>query len=114
MEVQVSGMVTVARLEQPEKAYCPMDITPTGIVMLVRPDDSNAQAGMELTPFGIVTLVMPEQRPNAFSPMDVTVLGMMISVKPLQPANASLPMEETLLGMVKAPVRPPGHASSTL
>ena len=38
MLVTLSGIVTEIRLEQPEKAYIPMLVTPSGIRMEVRPE----------------------------------------------------------------------------
>jgi len=36
MDVTLSGIVMLVRLEQPENAESLMDVTPSGIVMLVR------------------------------------------------------------------------------
>ena len=36
MEVTLSGMVILERLEQPEKASEPMEVTPSGMLILKR------------------------------------------------------------------------------
>lgn len=47
---------------------------------------------MFVTPSGIVMLVKPEQPENALSPILVTLLGIVMFVKPEQSENAPFPM----------------------
>ncbi len=72
------SIVTVFRLEQPEKAPLPMPITL----------------------FGMVTEDRPLQSSKAQSYILVTLLGMVTYVRLLQPEKAELPMLVTPSGMV--------------
>ena len=67
-----------------------MDVTLSGIVMLVSPlQPENAALPMEVTLLPIVMLVSPVQPENAQSPMEVTLSGIVMLVNPVDPENAS-------------------------
>ena len=55
----------------------------------------NARPPMDVTPSGMVTLVREEQPENAPSPMEVTLSGMVIFLRDSQERNASLPIAVT-------------------
>ena len=55
----------------------------------------NAYFPISVTLSGIVIEVKPVQSENACQPMDVTLSGIVIEVKPVQPLNASQPMYVT-------------------
>jgi len=57
-DATLPGIVTLARLEQPEKTSTPILVTPLGIVTLVRPSQPvNAESPMLVTLPGIMTFV---------------------------------------------------------
>jgi len=47
------------RLEQPENAEEPMEVTELGMLMVVRPEPPNAMSPMEVTELGIVVFLQP-------------------------------------------------------
>jgi len=88
--------VTEVRLEQPEKALSPIEVTELGMVTEVSLEQSSkACSPMEVTELGIITEVSPEQPRKALPPMEVTELGMVTEVSPEQPWKARLPIEVT-------------------
>ena len=73
MLVTPLGIETVVNAEQPEKAYCPMAVTPSPIVKSVNEEQFlKAEDPMLVTPLGIETVVNAEQPEKAYCPMAVT------------------------------------------
>tara|TARA_B110000858_G_C17543216_1_gene354533 strand:- start:23 stop:370 length:348 start_codon:yes stop_codon:yes gene_type:complete len=66
---------------------------------------ANAKAPIEVTPLGIVILLRLVQLANALFPIEVTLSGIVMLVRLEHPPNAVLPIEVTLSGMVML-VRP--------
>lgn len=77
--------LTVVSLKQFAKADRPIEVTPDGMVIEVRPECWKAPKPMLVTLEGIVTEVRLTQEPKVLSSMLVTPSGMLISVKLLQP-----------------------------
>ena len=75
-------IVAYFRSRQPENEYAPIEVTLSGIVILVKPQLLNANSPIEVTLFGIVTLVKSKQLSNADSPIVVTILGIEYDVNP--------------------------------
>ena len=111
MEVRLLGIVTEVRLEQPKKAFSPMEVTLLGMIVFLHP------AINILLSFSIIALqfsresyfVFPDatliedkllHEPKALLPMEVTLFGIAMLVRPEQPSKASKPMVITLLGIV--------------
>ena len=99
--LRVEGNTTVVRLGQLSKAHFPIDVTPSGIVMLVRPVRLNTPCSMLVSDVdNIVAFFKLLQWQNASLPILITLLGIVTLVRPEQPENAELPMLVTLLGIV--------------
>jgi hypothetical protein len=79
---------TVLRLWQPENAPSPIEVTPLGIEMPVRPALEKAQLPIDFTLPGIVILARFVHSENACSPIDVTPMGMVTLVRSVYPAKA--------------------------
>ena len=72
-------MVTEARLEQPEKASHPIDVTLLGMVMEVNPEqNAKAELPMDVTLLGITVVLHPK-----------TSLFVDVSIIALQPSRES-------------------------
>ena len=59
-----------------------MEVTLSGMVMLVKPHPQNALVPMEMTPLPRLTLVKLGHNKNVQFPIEVTLLGMATLVKP--------------------------------
>ena len=78
--------VTLVKLLQAKKAFRPIYLTLSGIVIFVNKGQLlNAYPLMLVTVSGIVTLVNEEQKWNALSPILVTPLGIVTLVNAGQP-----------------------------
>ena len=91
------GIVTCARLEQPENSELPTDVTEPGSAIVTRLEQSwKAELPMELTESGIVIETRPEQFLNALLPIDATDTGITTLLRLEHPEKASDEIEVTL------------------
>ena len=87
MDVTLLGMVTEVNPLQPEKAYSPIDVTPSPIITSLM-DFKPPNHPVPTLGHNMVTEVNPLQSEKAFFPIDVTLLGIVNEVNPLQPEKA--------------------------
>ena len=97
------------RLVQSANTPPSIEVTLSGIVILVSPELLNVLPAIEVTLSGIVILVRLEQFWNALLPIKLTLSGIVILVRLEQFRNALLPIEVTgkplkVLGMSKDPL----------
>ena len=98
-----SRIVTVFRLENPEKVFPIFFIPIVTEVIPVQP--WKAEFSILVTELGMVTEVRPEHLRKAECPILVTELGIMTEVRPEQFSKAPAPILVTEFGMVTE-VRP--------